>query len=90
MRYVIEFGVRGGAHKEALHLPSAKLAQDLAASLVAVFNDDTSSPSATPSAWRMTANCPRLSWTSSTHFISVSKLDGVARGPASAQLWRKG
>jgi hypothetical protein len=31
----------------------------------------------------------RMTWKSKTHFVAVSKLDGVPRGPAAADLWRK-
>lgn len=89
-KYVIEFGVRGGAHVDNIILPSQALARKLAASLVMVFSDSPGSPSSNEREWRMADNCPRLSWTSSTHFVSVSKLDGVARGPASPQLWKRG
>ena len=88
MQYVIEFGVRGGAHTENLVVPTRKLAQEIARKLVLVFTNDPYHPAAAPNEWRMPAACARETWQSATHYVSVSKLDGVARGPASAQLWR--
>lgn len=88
MRYVIEFGVRGGAHTENLIMPSRKLAEELARKLVLVFTNDPHHPAAAPAEWRAPRACPRMTWQSSTHYVSVSKLDGVMRGPASGQLWR--
>ena len=89
MQYVVEFGVRGGAHTENLIVPTRKLAQELARKLVLVFTNDPHHPAAAPNEWRMPPSCVRESWISPTHYVCVSKLDGVARGPASATLWRK-
>ena len=89
MKYVIEFGVRGGAHTENLILPTRKLATELARKLVLSFTNDPHHPAAAPIAWAWPASCPRMYWQSPTHYIAVSKLDGVMRGPASATLWRK-
>ena len=83
MKYIVEFGVRGGAHTENLILPTRKLASDLARKLVLAFSNR---PAA---AWHWPASCPRMYWQSPTHYVAVSKLDGVPRGPASATLWRK-
>ena len=89
MKYVLEFGVRGGAHTENLIVPTRKLAQELARKLVLVFTNDPHNLAAAPIAWSMPPACTRETWQSSTHYISVSKLDGVMRGPASSTLWRK-
>ena len=51
--------------------------------------NDPHHPAAAPNEWRMPSGCWRESWQSPTHYVCVSKLDGVARGPASATLWRK-
>ncbi len=40
MKYVVEFGVRGGAHTENFVLPARKLAEGLASKLVVVFTND--------------------------------------------------
>ena len=88
MKYVIEFGVRGGAHTENLIVPTRKLAEELARKLVLVFTNDPHHHAAAPTAWLLPAHCPRQTWQSSTHYVSMSKLDGVPRGPASANLWR--
>lgn len=89
MKYVIEFGVRGGAHTDSLVVPTRKLAERLARNLVMVFKNDAHADGARACDWQLTPECERQTWQSSTHFVSVSKLDGVMRGPASAALWRK-
>ena len=89
MKYVIEFGVRGGAHTENLIVPTRKLAADLARKLVLTFTNDPHHPAAAPIAWQLPPACPRQTWQSATHYVAMSKLDGVPRGPASAALWRK-
>lgn len=89
MKYVIEFGVRGGAHTENLILPTRKLASDLARKLVLAFSNNPHHPAAAPIAWHWPSSCPRMYWQSPTHYVAVSKLDGVPRGPASETLWRK-
>ena len=84
MKYVVEFGVRGGAHTDNLVVPTQKLAKELAQSLVRVFLNDP----CTQEFWAF-ARCrkmQRFSWTSSTHFVSISPLDEVARGPACTAL----
>lgn len=89
MKCVLEFGVRGGAHVDNLIFPSARLAILTAARLVMVFTNDPHSPSAYPHNWKVNARNPRNTWTSATHFVAVSLLDGVPRGAAAAGLWRK-
>lgn len=89
MKYILEFGVRGGAHTENLTVPTRKLAEEIARKLVLVFTNDPHHPAAAPRAWLFFKGCPRQTWQSATHYISVSKLDGVMRGPASGGLWRK-
>lgn len=89
MRYVLEFGVRGGAYTENVIIPTRKLAEELAAKLVLTYTNDPRHPAASRAEWRMPRACPRQTWTSSTHFVAISRLDGVPRGPASSGLWRK-
>lgn len=88
MKYVIEFGVRGGAHTDNLIVPTAKLAAQLCANLVFVFKNGATDPSTRRTDWQLAKNQPRMTWTSATHFVSLSKLDDVMRGPASAELWK--
>ena len=38
--------------------------------------------------WNMLKGIYRKTWQSKTHFVAVSKLDGVMRGPASTNLWK--
>lgn len=86
MKYVVEFGVRGGAHTDNLVVPTKKLALALASGLVRVFlNDPCTQEFWAAAKGRQTR---RASWTSSAHFVSISPLDGVARGPASTELWK--
>lgn len=89
MKYVLEFGVRGGAHTENLIVPTRKLAEEIARKLVLAFTNDPHHPAAAPAQWRAPRACPRQTWQSPTHYVSMSKLDGIMRGPASASLWRK-
>jgi hypothetical protein len=89
MKYVIEFGVRCGAHKDNLIVPTRELAENMARSLVMVFCNDPHANGATARDWIFYKGCARMTWKSETHFVAVSKLDGVLRGPASAGLWRK-
>jgi hypothetical protein len=89
MKYVVEFGVRGGAHKDNLIVPTRELAENMARSLVMVFCNDPHASGATARDWLFYKGCARMTWQSETHFVAVSKLDGVPRGTASAGLWRK-
>jgi hypothetical protein len=89
MKYVVEFGVRGGAHVDNLIVPTAALAADIARGVVMTMTNDPHHHAATLTEWRLPRHCERRSWTNATHFVSVSRLDGVPRGPASATLWRK-
>lgn len=84
---VIEFGIRGGASTDNIVLPNIKTAQQMAANLVFVFSRDATFSRLAE--WKLRADKPRISWQSSTHYVSISILDGVMRGPASATLWKK-
>ena len=88
MKYIIEFGNKGGAHTDNIQVPSAKLASQLASGLVNSFENDPRSSNAEE--WRFPKNYGRMTWESETHFVAISKLDGKLRGAASAGLWRKG
>ena len=90
MKYVLEFGVKSGFHVENVILPSLKLGMQLASGMVCTFAND--SFSCTPQQWipQHPVSVKRMQWESATHFVALSKLDGVDRGPASAVLWRKG
>lgn len=85
MKVVLEFGVRGGAFAESIILPAATLGEIMALNLIRVFRNDPSFKAE----FKVTRKQPRISWQSSTHFVSVSILDGIMRGPASAKLWKK-
>ena len=89
MKDCVEFGVRGGAHTENQIMSTRDQAERLARSLVAVFENDPHANGATARDWLFSKHDTRMTWQSETHFIAVSKLDGIPRGPASAGLWRK-
>lgn len=88
MPFVIEFGIRGGAHVDNIIIPTAKLAKKLVESLYHVFTASNQ----TPPKWYIFSDkgCPRESWMSATHFIAISRLnDERNQGAASAKLWKK-
>ena len=90
MKCVLEFGIRGGNFTEVQVIPSMQLGAKIAAALVHVFSDPIRDClSARAVAWEIHKDMPRKSWQSSTHFVSLSRLDGELRGPASAKLWKK-
>ncbi len=87
MKYILEFGNRGGAYTENVIVPTRKLAQQIARALVMTFENDPHAIGARRCDWLDIA--PRETWKSEKHFVAVSKLDGAPRGPASAGLWRR-
>ena len=89
MKYVIEFGNRGGAHTDNLILNTSDAAKKLAASLVMVFCNNPHVAGALLNDWAFEKHCTRKTWVNKSHFVAVSVLDGKPRGPASASLWRK-
>lgn len=89
MKYVLEFGVRGGAYVDNLVIPTRDLAEKMARSLVATFQSDYLANGAGERDWLFSKGVVRMTWKSSTHFVAVSKLDGTSRGPAAPGLWRK-
>lgn len=84
MKVVLEFGVRGGAHVDNIVLPSAKLGAQLASNIARVLMGAECTTD-----FHVRRRSPRVSLTSSEHFVSVSALDGHARGPAAATLWKQ-
>ena len=86
MKYVLEFGRKGGPHIDNAVIPSLKLGMQLASALVCTFEND--SCACTPQQW--VGRRSRSTWESESHFVALSKLDGKLRGAASAGLWRKG
>lgn len=76
MRAIVEFGVRGGHHTSHV-CQSTRQAANLAASLAFVFGMRQHSEAT----FKVTRSNPRVSLTSDTHFVAVSVLDGVERGP---------
>lgn len=85
MKCVVEYGTRGGYHKDNLVLPSAGLGAELAAS---VANTLEGRQMHYPGDWKVSTKRPRVTWSNATHFVAVSILDGVPRGAASASLWK--
>ena len=90
MKVVLEFGARGGQLAEAIRLPTQKAGMEMASNLVRVLSNNQHNPMALSGEWSLrSGDVPRKSWQSSTHFVSLSLLDGIARCPASAGLWKK-
>lgn len=87
MRYALEFGIRGAYHKENLAIPTHKLASSLASALVCASGGVYEKGSCSAD-WNMPEGVYRKAWQSKTHFVAISKLDGVMRGPASGELWK--
>lgn len=85
MKVVVEFGVRGGRYFDNLVCDSARKGADLAYRLAYVSGRDAQKRDD----FLVSRGQPRISWQSATHFVSVSVLDGVARGPAACKLWVK-
>lgn len=83
MNYVLEFGNRGGLHTSNQIINSKKCAMQLAKSLVMVFSNNHPSFD-----FNVSKSNPRISWSSSTHFVSLSVLDDIPRGSASSTLWK--
>ena len=88
MKTVIEFGVKGGMHTDNQVFPTIESGQKMASALVMVFTNSNDSPIARKD-WTVSRKMPRISWENATHFVALSILDDVARGPASAKLWKK-
>lgn len=89
MKYVLEYGVRGGAHVDNQILPTCKLAEQFARRLVMVFCNDPFAQGAEERNWIMAKCDYRKYWQNATHYVGISRLDGVMRGSASSALWRK-
>lgn len=89
MKFVLEFGNRGGMHVDNIVLPSLELAQKLARCLVMTFANDPHANGATNGDWHFGRGIVRAVWKDANHFVAVSKLDGIPRGPAANNAWRK-
>lgn len=76
MKVIVEFGVRGGRNTSHV-CPTAKAASNLAASLAFVFGMTASRERD----FLVRRDTPRRSVVSSSHFVAVSLLDDVTRGP---------
>lgn len=90
MKYVIEFGIRGGAHVDNIIVPTLALAIKLANSTQFILSAGNTDHSADKDYWKVGKSVPRKSWNSATHYVSLSCLDDVARGSASSVLWKVG
>jgi len=84
MKVVIEFGIRGGRHVDNIILPTPKLADQLARGIAFTYGRDMQKVGE----FLVGKDCPRQTWTSSTHFVSVTRLDGSQQGAASGKLWK--
>jgi hypothetical protein len=78
MKYCLEFGMRRGPHVDNLVFPTLHLASATAHNLQAVFDGGYTRAND----WTLGKKDVRRTWRNDTYFIALSKLDGVARGPA--------
>ena len=89
MKTIVEYGVRGGTCAETT-LPSIKQGQELAANLTWVLSNGKAPyihcTHGGATYWRVTKSDPRAIWQSETHYVALSLLDGVPRGPAAPAL----
>lgn len=88
MKYCLEFGVKGGAHTDNCILSTIKESSKVAASLVYVLTKNYPDALTNAKEWKVNKRVPRVTWENSTHFVALSILDGIPRGPASAKLWK--
>lgn len=88
MAFILEFGIKGGAHTDNVIVPTSKLADKLARSLQWVLSEGTAE-----SKWYITTEKHRRTkrecWESSTHFVSLTRAGSGVEGPASSKLWKK-
>jgi hypothetical protein len=87
MKCVLEFGIKGGFHVDNIQMPTVKLGARVAATLVTTLSQGRTVSSTTN--WTIDRLVPRVMWQSTTHFVALTVLDGVKRGPASAILWKR-
>jgi hypothetical protein len=88
MKYCLEFGMRGRYLSSQIVVPTGKLARRLASNLVHVLHPPLEGVvGCHDSDWELSAQYPRRVWISTTHYVALSLLDGVDRGPASARYW---
>lgn len=87
MKHVLEFGTRRGQYTDNIVLPNRATAMNVAANLARVLSGNTDAGRGFVHYASSRAE-PRTVWQSNTHFIAVSALDGIPRGPASAVLWK--
>lgn len=78
MKTIVEFGIRGGRWSKHV-CPTIKAGTELANKLAYVFG--------LGGGLYVKHGCPRMSITSSTHFVSLSLLDGESRGD-DVEAWR--
>jgi len=91
MAFILEFGLKGGAHVDNVVVPTAKLADKLARNLVNVFSskyDDKCE------VWSITTEkhhrTHREWWQSETHFVALTRVgNSTTDGSASSVLWFK-
>lgn len=86
-KYVLEFGKRGRSHTDNIVFSTELDARQVAANFVrcvgGIYDRGANSHD-----WYMTKGIYRKSWQGPEHFVAISLLDGVMRGPAATKLWR--
>ena len=86
-KYVVEFGNRGGSYSENIVLSTELAARQVAANFVRSVGGIHDKGASTYD-WFMLKGIYRKSWQGPEHFVAISLLDGVMRGPAATKLWR--
>ena len=87
MKTIVEYGVRAGAYAQII-LPSIKKGQELAKDLAWVFSDCGVHLAGMMPYWQVSKDKPRVTWQSDTHFVALSLLDGVPRGPVTSEMYK--
>jgi hypothetical protein len=89
MAFILEFGLKGGAHVDNVVVPTAKLADKLARNLVHVFSNKHLDKC---EMWAITNEKHRRThrewWESDTHFVALTRVgNNSTEGSASSKLW---
>jgi len=89
MKAVLAFGIRGGHCVDNVVIPSLALAAKLAAGLVSTFGNEPRNVAD----YLLQRHIPRISWSNSEHFVSVTRFDRVGlcgpRSPARVKRFTK-
>lgn len=81
MKFLLEFGQRSNTRmhpqREAIEIPSQRLAQCLAAAMVRVFSNHIDlGDAANETYWKLSGSTPRASWEDPEQYIVLTRQDG--------------